>query len=313
MSFLDNQRSKDAFFDSIMSQTMKLQTKSKLLKAYGPAFVCQDGNCLVCNTYRDGEAVACRSCHSRLRPKEPSQHEVCQFHKSPLCLKENDATGMDGESASDARHQPWTTEEQKQRWRENVGKMRMARDFVVGSQRPSGCRDEDWGVRKCGCVIHVARWECCSHCNAGRYKKSPYSVQWRHYVDWERVRQAEMRKKKMEGSSDATLVEIPLVYNSDYYRRIHEIWVEENKDVTNFVEAAIDYNDCDHDVLKMACSFCDRLPMPDEESFKRCGQCKVAKYCSSECQKAAWASHKTECKPVAKLENTNSAGALKQK
>ncbi len=40
-----NKRAKDAFFDGFMNKTIKLQTKKKLLAAYGPAFVCQDGNC----------------------------------------------------------------------------------------------------------------------------------------------------------------------------------------------------------------------------------------------------------------------------
>ncbi len=40
-----DKRSKDAFFDGFMNKTIKLQTKKKLLAAYGPAFVCQDGNC----------------------------------------------------------------------------------------------------------------------------------------------------------------------------------------------------------------------------------------------------------------------------
>ncbi len=40
-----DKRHKDAFFDGFMNKTIKLQTKKKLLAAYGPAFVCQDGNC----------------------------------------------------------------------------------------------------------------------------------------------------------------------------------------------------------------------------------------------------------------------------
>jgi hypothetical protein len=46
-----NARAKDAFFDGIMAKSIQLHTKKHLLKAYGPAFVCQDPNCKVCNWY----------------------------------------------------------------------------------------------------------------------------------------------------------------------------------------------------------------------------------------------------------------------
>jgi hypothetical protein len=83
-----DKRSKDAFFDGFMNKTIKLTTKKKLLEAYGTAFVCQDGNCKVCNSYHDGEPLKCRTCHGQVRPKEPSQQEVCQFHKSFQCLEQ---------------------------------------------------------------------------------------------------------------------------------------------------------------------------------------------------------------------------------
>lgn len=35
-----------------------------------------------------------------------------------------------------------------------------------------------------------------------------------------------------------------------------------------------------------------------ENCTKRCGRCKKVNYCSAECQKAHWKSHKPECKPV---------------
>lgn len=82
-----NKRDKDAFFDGMMAKTLKLQTKSKMIKAYGPSYVCQDANCKICNSYRDGEPIKCRTCHGQVRPKEPSQQEVCQFHKSYECLE----------------------------------------------------------------------------------------------------------------------------------------------------------------------------------------------------------------------------------
>lgn len=44
-------RTRDAFFDGLLSTSLKLQTKTHLLRAYGSAFVCQDGNCTVCSWY----------------------------------------------------------------------------------------------------------------------------------------------------------------------------------------------------------------------------------------------------------------------
>ncbi len=119
--------------------------------------------------------------------------------------------------------------------------------------------------------MHVFNWETCTYCSPARYKTTNYSVQWRHYMDTERARKP----------SDQ-----PLVYNSDYYNRIFEIITEENKDVNRQVEVHVDYADCSHDMFLAACSFCDRLPMPDDEPYKRCAQCKLARYCSVDCQKA---------------------------
>jgi hypothetical protein len=45
--------------------------------------------------------------------------------------------------------------------------------------------------------------------------------------------------------------------------------------VNRQIDAPIDYDDCDHELFRAACSFCDCLPMPGDEPYKRCGQCKV--------------------------------------
>ena len=37
---------------------------------------------------------------------------------------------------------------------------------------------------------------------------------------------------------------------------------------------------------------------------KRCGQCGIASYCSRECQRAHWSTHKTWCKCASELKNT---------
>lgn len=47
------------------------------------------------------------------------------------------------------------------------------------------------------------------------------------------------------------------------------------------------------------CSHCSKTP--DENGpFQRCGACKVARYCSKDCQKADWEKHKALCKSLRK-------------
>ena len=33
------------------------------------------------------------------------------------------------------------------------------------------------------------------------------------------------------------------------------------------------------------------------DGLKKCGRCKEARYCSAECQKEHWATHKKDCRP----------------
>jgi hypothetical protein len=42
---------------------------------------------------------------------------------------------------------------------------------------------------------------------------------------------------------------------------------------------------------------CQNCANPIKENPKRCGKCHRAFYCSKECQKADWPSHKEECSP----------------
>ena len=48
------------------------------------------------------------------------------------------------------------------------------------------------------------------------------------------------------------------------------------------------------------CTACHR-PAPSGKSLQRCSRCKAVMYCSSECQVAAWGSHKATCGPRAEL------------
>lgn len=203
---------------------------------------------------------------------------MCQFHKSHDCLQ------LAGFDVHGKAPEAFTTPEQRAQMEKTLPTYRSTRDFIVGYHKPVTAKDNDWGVKKCGCLIHVYVWDTCHYCSPVHYKTTNYSVQWRHYIDEERT-------KKPPNT--------PVVFNSDYYNRIHHILVEENKQVNKQVEINIDYDDCDHEIFRQACSFCDRLPMPGDEPFKRCAQCHVAKYCSVDCQKWAWSKHRAECKTVA--------------
>jgi hypothetical protein len=43
------------------------------------------------------------------------------------------------------------------------------------------------------------------------------------------------------------------------------------------------------------CTTCGRSPQGDKK-FSACGECKKARYCSQECQKVDWKTHKKSCK-----------------
>jgi hypothetical protein len=46
---------------------------------------------------------------------------------------------------------------------------------------------------------------------------------------------------------------------------------------------------------KSKCTGCDKIG----EDFKVCSACKMAKYCTSSCQRAHWPEHKSTCKVLA--------------
>ena len=54
-----------------------------------------------------------------------------------------------------------------------------------------------------------------------------------------------------------------------------------------------------------SCNACSKLEASSEEPLKRCGRCQDVRYCSTDCQKSDWPSHKSNCK---KPDSTSSGG-----
>ncbi|KAI9011606.1 hypothetical protein DFJ74DRAFT_684072 [Hyaloraphidium curvatum] len=63
-----------------------------------------------------------------------------------------------------------------------------------------------------------------------------------------------------------------------------------NKDARDRLEA-------DPKSMTPRCYQCGFSPEGGQASMKRCSRCKIACYCSVECQRAAWPSHKKMCRP----------------
>ena len=51
---------------------------------------------------------------------------------------------------------------------------------------------------------------------------------------------------------------------------------------------------------RSVCAHCEKLQEVGAAKFKVCGQCRLARYCSTECQEKAWSTHKHFCFEKAK-------------
>ena len=54
---------------------------------------------------------------------------------------------------------------------------------------------------------------------------------------------------------------------------------------------------------KTACAHCGKVPGPADPGLQLCGRCRGARYCSPECQRAAWkGGHKQACQAPANID-----------
>ena len=47
---------------------------------------------------------------------------------------------------------------------------------------------------------------------------------------------------------------------------------------------------------RIKCEWCQRAPCEKKKGLKQCVGCKQVRYCSAECQKSAWKTHKAWCR-----------------
>ena len=61
------------------------------------------------------------------------------------------------------------------------------------------------------------------------------------------------------------------------------------------------------------CAYCGKLQVLGEKGFKKCGQCRVVRYCSKDCQTKHWdGKHELECKADTSSDEEEAAGAVLQ-
>jgi hypothetical protein len=76
-----------------------------------------------------------------VRPKDPSQQDICQFHKSFECISQ---------PSFDVHGKPpdtFVADDVYAKARENLPKYRSVSDFIVGYGKPRNEHDENWGIR----------------------------------------------------------------------------------------------------------------------------------------------------------------------
>lgn len=86
------------------------------------------------------------------------------------------------------------------------------------------------------------------------------------------------------------------------YRRNRQITMAKLKAISNMSEIM----ECDGPAIKM-CRNCSKSEMSEEfqQSLMQCSRCKMAYYCSRDCQKANWKSHRKVCIAATKAHTKN--------
>ncbi len=94
----------------------------------------------------------------------------------------------------------------------------------------------------------------------------------------------------------------PTIITENYMAQLIGKWLADERADSSFTgdqqacerleQALTSYGKSVEGVLISRCAFCSK----SAEVLKRCGRCKKVKYCSVDCQKEDWDSHKNRCK-----------------
>eukprot|EP01114_Cavostelium_apophysatum_P010778 TRINITY_DN24893_c0_g1_i1.p1 TRINITY_DN24893_c0_g1~~TRINITY_DN24893_c0_g1_i1.p1 ORF type:complete len:224 (-),score=3.48 TRINITY_DN24893_c0_g1_i1:192-863(-) len=154
------------FMHRVTMEMLKYSTISSLKQSFGVQ-MCSNPRCKICHSYEKGKSVPCRLCKSPIVPHVPQNQEICQYHRGKECL-DLESFGIDGR---DAKSQQQNKEQEADRDRNEVR---------LSYGNPANYEPGRWGIKRCGCLIHVYEWTICDRCPQADTSDS--GITWRHYV-----------------------------------------------------------------------------------------------------------------------------------
>jgi hypothetical protein len=111
------------------------------------------------------------------------------------------------------------------------------------------------------------------------------------YQLWGSMKLLKETRNRVKQFENAKMCDVILKFNEDVMGRsdFGRVWDEFKKihNVSNEVEDEVECTRC------LGCNALDK-----DKIFKKCGRCKLAFFCSKECQKKTWKTHKFDCRPV---------------